>query len=388
MKEWVFISWLVLSQGAVPSGAGTPYSARITIADAETRSGPSFDAKLYLTNRLRTGDTVVVEQERPDGWLAIRPPEGSFSWVNAKNLQRISPNQPNYLVQVGEGAQAPVFMGSSLVNSKPTAESVKLSRGTQVRAIGSPQVDGKDSWIPIVPPVGEVRYIRCETIGKQAVAINVAGTPPATVPGPLATAAGSTAVTPTQGDCDPLTRWNQAVQMEQSGNLQEAVRLYSKVGQDFSYRQPAMATQAYSRATWMQECQRQGVKNTWQVCPPAQPRIVSPATPVSINPASPVPVQLATQANPVPVPASVGNGQPCLPGGARPSILRRSGRSIDRNPAYYLESPQGKPLIYVMPAPGQSLEYFVNQRVEVNGPTAYRGDLRAYVLTAWQIQPR
>jgi len=34
------------------------------------------------------------------------------------------------------------------------------------------------------------------------------------------------------------------------------------------------------------------------------------------------------------------------------------------------------------------LDLFINQRVEVSGPTTYRSDMRAYVMTVYQIQPK
>jgi len=74
--------------------------------------------------------------------------------------------------------------------------------------------------------------------------------------------------------------------------------------------------------------------------------------------------------------------------GVGPGFLRKAGRPQSYEPSYYIESQQGRPLIYLVPAPGQNLDLFINQRVEVSGPTTYRSDMRAYVMTVYQIQPK
>src|SRR5579859_2126999 len=67
----------------------------VNLPEAEVRSGPSTEPAFYPTNRLHRGDPVEVVGEVPGGWLKIRPPEGSFSFVNARFLEHIAPNQPN-----------------------------------------------------------------------------------------------------------------------------------------------------------------------------------------------------------------------------------------------------------------------------------------------------
>ncbi|MFN6050533.1 MAG: hypothetical protein ACK47R_06865, partial [Planctomycetia bacterium] len=267
----------------------------------------------------------------------------------------------------------------------PTVESIKLSRGAQVKAYGSPQADGSETWLPIFPPDSEVRYIKGESIGKA----------PAKIPGTSSTGSSANPATPktlasgatTIPNCDGTTRWNQAVNAEQTGNITEAIRLYTQIGQDFACSQNTFATQATNRAMWLRECQRVGTKNTLQACPPGQAKLVS-------RPSGPAPVTVMPNQNPpaaapvgpIPSPtqaksASVVNGNPM-------GVLRKSGRPYDYQTAYHLESPSGRPLIYLIGAPGQNLDLFLNQRIEVSGPTSYRSDMRAYVMTVYQIQPR
>src|SRR4051794_8899708 len=80
---------------AVPAGAApVPYVAVITQADAEVRSGPGAEASLYPTNRLQRGQRVEVVKELPGGWLEIKPPAGSFSWVNTRFIDPVMPSAP------------------------------------------------------------------------------------------------------------------------------------------------------------------------------------------------------------------------------------------------------------------------------------------------------
>src|SRR5436190_12691240 len=72
--------------GAPVGATGTAYPAEMTIVvpEVEVRSSPT--TKYYATSKLRQGDRVLVLKdckEQP-GWLVIKPPPGSFSWVRAK----------------------------------------------------------------------------------------------------------------------------------------------------------------------------------------------------------------------------------------------------------------------------------------------------------------
>ena len=396
-----FLALLLLISNQTGTAAGinsaVPFTARIILPNAEVRSGPGSDSKLYGTNNLKAGDVITVVQERPDGWLAIRPPDGSFSWVQSKYLQRIVATQPNYLVQTNDGNKVPVYIGSAVLNTKPTLESARLTRGSQVKSLGAAQSDGKENWIPIVPPENELRYIRCEAIGKQAVQANpTPAAVPATPPNPASSNAivnASSAVP----NCDVNQRWSQAISAETAGQSTEAIRLYSQIGQDFACSQPMFASQAYGRAVWLRDCASKGKTNTVQACAPGQPKLTNKALVQAVsnsqNNAPTAPIGSAPVANMVPQsngpsPTPVKSINSGSGSGMGPGFLRKAGRPQSNEPSYYIESQQGRPLIYLAPAPGQNLDLFINQRVEVSGPTTYRSDMRAYVMTVYQIQPK
>ena len=396
-----FLALLLLISNQTGTAAGinsaVPFTARIILPNAEVRSGPGSDSKLYGTNNLKAGDVITVVQERPDGWLAIRPPDGSFSWVQSKYLQRIVATQPNYLVQTNDGNKVPVYIGSAVLNTKPTLESARLTRGSQVKSLGAAQSDGKENWIPIVPPENELRYIRCEAIGKQAVQANPT---PAAVPATPANPASSNAIVNANSavpNCDANQRWSQAISAETAGQSTEAIRLYSQIGQDFACSQPMFASQAYGRAVWLRDCASKGKTNTVQACAPGQPKLTNKALVQAVsnsqNNAPTAPIGSAPVANMVPQsngpsPTPVKSINSGSGSGMGPGFLRKAGRPQSYEPSYYIESQQGRPLIYLAPAPGQNLDLFINQRVEVSGPTTYRSDMRAYVMTVYQIQPK
>ena len=396
-----FLALLLLISNQTGTAAGinsaVPFTARIILPNAEVRSGPGSDSKLYGTNNLKAGDVITVVQERPDGWLAIRPPDGSFSWVQSKYLQRIVATQPNYLVQTNDGNKVPVYIGSAVLNTKPTLESARLTRGSQVKSLGAAQSDGKENWIPIVPPENELRYIRCEAIGKQAVQANPApAAVPATPPNPVSSNAivNANSAVP---NCDANQRWSQAISAETAGQSTEAIRLYSQIGQDFACSQPMFASQAYGRAVWLRDCASKGKTNTVQACAPGQPKLTNKALVQAVsnsqNNAPTAPIGSAPVANMVPQsngpsPTPVKSINSGSGSGMGPGFLRKAGRPQSYEPSYYIESQQGRPLIYLAPAPGQNLDLFINQRVEVSGPTTYRSDMRAYVMTVYQIQPK
>ena len=108
------------------------YTAKVLPPGADVRSGQS--AKMVVTNRLAAGATVEVIRELPEGWLAIKPPYNSFSWINNRFVERI--NQNTWVVRAHDDAAMPVLYGSEVVKDKPSVKSVEIKRGSQVVVIG------------------------------------------------------------------------------------------------------------------------------------------------------------------------------------------------------------------------------------------------------------
>src|SRR5690348_16674654 len=83
--QFGFGSWMENSRGA-ETGAQFPYSAFVAMTEAPIRSGPG--ETYYPVLNLKLGDAVEVWRQDPGGWLAVRPPEGAFSWVSADFIQQ------------------------------------------------------------------------------------------------------------------------------------------------------------------------------------------------------------------------------------------------------------------------------------------------------------
>ena len=406
--------------GAAP----TPYVATVVHAEAEVRCKPSTKPELYPTNRLPQGTRVLVLEERGDGWLAIQPPPGSFSWVNAKQVERIVPTQANWVV-TGDGT--PVLIGSEFVRERPTVEGVRLARGTQVRVIGQQEVDGDTAWLPIEPPAGEVRYVRAEAVTVAAPLPNAAPAPvPAapvsrTVPdstvknsygeqsrtsaspgGNVGTTAtlNIPAATSTNAPALPAnaTPWQKAEYLERQGRYEDATRIYDQLAHDLKRDYPDWADFAAKRAAYL----RRGGQTPLNVpAPQASADVRSstfqPAAAVAAptqDPAAPqVHLAAPTDTTPAAQPAgptrtsSWSSPQPST-GGLHPSgpgRLAKAGRSVNGLPTYRLETNGGT--WYVTPAQGVDLEAFVNQNVECFGTAQYNGELRANYMVVSRVQP-
>lgn len=164
----------------------------VQVPQADVFSGPSED--YYPTSRLNLGDAVEVFQRTSDGWLAIRPPKGSFSWLPASQGLLLPGGR---IVEVTD-ATSVSWIGSALGTAKQYRWQVRLSRGEQLAVIGEQTMsngesDQKTLWYKIAPPNGEFRWIREHdtTLDAQAVgddtgnrvADGVAGSAPAPTSG-------------------------------------------------------------------------------------------------------------------------------------------------------------------------------------------------------------
>jgi uncharacterized protein YgiM (DUF1202 family) len=147
-----------------PPAQKAPFPAEMTIiaqGGVEVRSGPTTE--YYPTGKLNFGEKVLVLRESKDqpGWYAIKPPAGSFSWVNGKYVKVI--DQRTGVVESDSG-QVPVLPGSSVVNKEPNVESVKIATGFLVTLLDRPMQVSGQTWYPIAPPPHEARFIPKEAV--------------------------------------------------------------------------------------------------------------------------------------------------------------------------------------------------------------------------------
>ena len=128
-----------------------PYKTCIAADDVYVRSGPGQN--YYPTNKLKRGDEVEVYRHDPGGWCAIRPVDGSFTWVSSRFLK---PTEDNLAVITEDGVQARV--GSQFSDIRDVVQ-VRLQKGEVVEAAGSAAAQsrpGRERLGEDCPAVGRV----------------------------------------------------------------------------------------------------------------------------------------------------------------------------------------------------------------------------------------
>ncbi len=138
-----------------------PSIVRITVNEATVRSAPDRDA--YATSQLKQGDKVEIYLE-VDGWCAIRPPGGSFSWVSA---QYVNSGENSVGTVVVDGLASRI--GSEMGEFGGTVQ-VKLRKGEKVLILDrveTPENPLSPSWFKIAPPSGEYRWVHRDSFKPQ-----------------------------------------------------------------------------------------------------------------------------------------------------------------------------------------------------------------------------
>jgi SH3-like domain-containing protein len=156
----------ILCAGGLPrtaaAGEKFPYTAYTNSDDVYIRSGPGKN--YYPTDKLAKGEPVEIYRQDPGGWYAIRPPQGSFSWVPADALKPIGDR-----MAVVQKDQTPCFVGTRFSNARDVHQ-VRLDQGEQVEILDiKPIGDGSDtqSWCQIAPPSGEFRWVFGKYIDRE-----------------------------------------------------------------------------------------------------------------------------------------------------------------------------------------------------------------------------
>lgn len=126
---------------------------------ALVRCGPG--TSFYVTSRLAEGEEIEVWQTQDDGWLAIRPPESSFSLVSARDVRRI----PHTDMAIVQGKDVVAWVGSSQGNRGDYKWQVRLQEGETLAVLGDAQLalhkgEENEVLIRIAPPAGEFRWVR------------------------------------------------------------------------------------------------------------------------------------------------------------------------------------------------------------------------------------
>jgi hypothetical protein len=142
-----------------------PYEGFVIVDQADVLAGPS--RRYYTTARLAYGDSVQVFRRDAGGFLAIRPPADSFSWVAAEQVQMTGERTIGRII----ATDAASWIGTNLERVREHQHHVQLKPGELVEVLGRRTVDGEDGageiWLKIAPPAGEFRWIRGTDVSRE-----------------------------------------------------------------------------------------------------------------------------------------------------------------------------------------------------------------------------
>jgi len=167
----VVLAALLCPEAIAPASlaAEFPFDGYIAAPQAEIASGPG--RRFYTTGKLPLGTKVVVYREDDAGWLAIRPPEGSFSWVPAEHVELLDDD----MGKVRSATES--WIGTSIEDVKQHKSQVSLKAGEVVQIIDRKKVateDGEEAWLKIAPPAGEFRYVHSRDVSREPVEVETA----------------------------------------------------------------------------------------------------------------------------------------------------------------------------------------------------------------------
>jgi hypothetical protein len=110
-----------------------------------------------------------VYRHDPGGWLAIRPPQGSFSWITARHL-KATPDRGVSEV-LFDGAVA--WVGGVQQDPVQYKWQVRLNQGERVETLGDKSLSvgpgfATETFVKVAPPAGEFRWIHAEQADAKA----------------------------------------------------------------------------------------------------------------------------------------------------------------------------------------------------------------------------
>ncbi len=187
MPVFILGGWFFTAVAAAQVKAKDPEAVYVAVERARLFAGPSTD--FYPTGAADRGATLEVHHRTANGWLGVRPPQGSFSWVPASQAYMLPGGR---VIEITD-ASAVSWIGTELGSAKQYRWQVQLNVGEQLGVLGEATIkNGSDDrealWYKVAPPAGEFRWIEEAAVTKEA--------PPTSVvqPGGLQVAANASAV--------------------------------------------------------------------------------------------------------------------------------------------------------------------------------------------------
>ena len=359
-----------------------PYRAAIKTADTQVRSGPGKN--FYATDKLDEGATVEVYRHDPGGWAAIRPPDGSFSWVKARYLQQ-NETCPCVATVNSQGVVARV--GSSVTEARDVIQ-VHLDHGEAVELVDGDEAK-PGSWRKIAPPSGEFRWVPMDAIERSSEPALLADSegdhhPFHQEPKDFQRAGfdeeADPTLTPPLDDSPPRRR-----RLSHAALQQEIV----DIDLELSTRAAEDVT------TWQFDDLHERAERALEGAPTALDRAAVREVMAKLDRFDKIfdghaDVQLAQSR--VPRAEQLASEQADTPfaaiDGSRFDGVGRLAQVVSKqpnSPKYALVDPAGKVQYYLNPAPGVNLRPFLNKEVGVNGTRSAIAAKKRQVLSAQRI---
>ncbi len=118
----------------------------------------------YQVGKLPAKSKVEVYFRTNDGFCAIRPPQGSFSWINSRFVELETSTSGRILSPSGKAIPSRVGGASPAVSS---AVQVGLKDSQSVTVLGEITLDNGSVWYKIAPPPGEFRWIMEDALSAK-----------------------------------------------------------------------------------------------------------------------------------------------------------------------------------------------------------------------------
>lgn len=354
----------------LPAGAALgldfPYEAYVNSTDVYVRSGPGRD--YYPTDKLAKGDVVEVYRHDPGGWLAVRPPRGSFSWVSSRHLDALEDE-----LAVVNSERVVARVGSAFSEMRDVIQ-VRLDKDEQVELLEPPR--GDSPWCKISPPAGEFRWIFAKYVDREL--------PPDLAADEREAEAGSP-VRLTGGDDDESAAEDERDLRDASAADLARLRELEHIDMDLS------AIVAADISEWSFDELRKRAENAVRDARDSLERGRAHVLLDKLGRFDEIKRRRDALADAPTDRAAAGpSAGPNLPASAdarfdgvgrlSPVVSQRTG-----GPQYALLDRSGAVLSFVTPAPGVNLRPFVDKYVGVNGQRGYLTDLKRQHISVQRV---
>jgi hypothetical protein len=350
------------------SSGGPGEQMEVIPPEVDVYSGPGDQC--YATGKLRGGERVWVlrKNAQDPSWLEIKPPSGSFSWIESKWVSLDTKDRRIGRVHAPEGVPVPVLAGSTGYKGEPKISGGNVVRGTLLQIRESTPGTAPPSSFPLIgiePVPTEVRYIRADVV-RPASGIQLAANTGQQTP------VGSGAA-PAAGQATDLMKLTQQLyqQAHNDPNLDQAQRQ-----QVLNLLQQAQGVMNRSG----------GTQGGIPIAQPGHPGNTggTPGQLVS-NPGRQQTTLYPNNSAPAPTPAP---GQPQMKWSSW-GLLQKAPVQKDGQQMYRLSDARGMPVLYAVPEAGKTLDPYVGKVVALYGSVVYRSDefIRMDFMTVSYVAP-